>query len=180
MGISHFIWQERYWPLLERLDPGKTYDYLVLCDLFGYDVQHQCAQEYGMRFHGRALNLLRKYSGKKAVQAPSKPCAELRNTSHFHVDFMGRYTPPGCTGMGILLDDLGKDLNPTSYPILSRLFGQGLSALLSCARELGYRLDAGGYVSKCELCFEIRKYLVSRDRKGHPDLTPELFYAQNF
>ena len=180
MGISHFIWQERYWPLLERLDPGKTYDRLELAHIFGYDVQHQCAQEYGMRFHGRALNLLRKYGEKKTIQAPAKPCAQLLGTNHFHVDFMGRYIPPGCTGMGILLEDMGKELDPASYPVLSRLFAQGLSGLLEYAQELGYRLDPEGYVSKCELCFDIRKFLISTDRQGHPDLTPERFYAQDF
>jgi len=185
MGIPHFIWQERYWPLLERLDPDKTYDGQALTRAFGYDIQHKCAVEgfdleYGMRFHGRALNLLRKYGGKKTIEAPSRPCPELRNTDHFHVDFLGRYIPPGCTGMGILLEDAGKELGPANYPVLSRLLAQGLGGLLSYARELGYRLDPGGYVSKCELCFDIRKYLISIDGKGHPDLTPALFYAQDF
>jgi len=180
MGIPHFIWQERYWPLLERLDPGKIYDGRALCDAFGYDVQRQCANEYGMRFHGRALNLLRNYGEKKTVRAPSEPCPELRDTSHFHVDFLGRYIPPGCTGMGILLEDVGKKLDPARYPVLSRLFAHGLSGLLEYAREKGYRLDPGGYVSKCELCFGIRKYLIAHDRQGHPDLTPARFYTQDF
>jgi len=180
MGISHFIWKDRYLPLLEQLDPAKTYDCQALYDIFGYDVQQQCAGEYGMRFHGRALNLLRKNGEKKVIVPSSKPCAELQNTSHFHVDALGRYIPPGCTGMGILLEDVGKELDPASYPVLSRLFGQGLDGLLQYAQGLGYRLDPGGYVSKCELCFELRKHLVSSDRQGHPDLTPERFYTQDF
>ena len=180
MGISHFIWQERYWPLLEQPDPGKTYDGQALCDILGYDVQHQCAKEYGMRFHGRALNLLRKYGEKKTLTTLPGPCAELHNTGHFHVDFLGRYIPPGCTGMGILFEDLGKDLDPVSYPVLSRLYAQGLGGLLSYAQGLGYRLASEGYVSKCELCFDIRKFLISSDRQGHPDLTPERFYSQDY
>jgi len=180
MGISHFIWQERYLPLLGRLDPGKTYDGQALKEVFGYDVQWQCAQEYGLRFGGRALNLLRKYGERKPITPPSKPCSELRNTGHFHVDYLGRYIPPGCTGMGILLEDLGNELDPASYPVLSRLYEQGLGALLEHAQELGYVPNPGGYVSKCELCFDIRKYLMSTNRRGHPDLTPEQFYTQDF
>jgi len=172
MGISYFVWQERYWPLLEKLDPQKTH----AC----HEMQRQCANEYGMRFHGRALNLLRKHGEKKPIAPLPAPCAELRNTSHFHVDFLGRYIPPGCTGMGILLEDVGNELNPIDYPVLSRLFSQGLAGLLPYAQTLGYKLDADGYVSKCELCFEIRKHLISVDREGHPDLTPEKFYTQNF
>jgi len=180
MGISHFIWQERYLPLLERLDPEKTYDGQTLHDIFGYDVQQHCAAEYGMRFGGRALNLLRKYGEKKTITPPSKPCPELSNTSHFHVDYLGRYIPPGCTGMGILLEDLDNELDPVKYPVLSRLFRRGLDGLLKYAQALGYRLDSGGYVSKCGLCFDIRKFLVTSDRQGHPDLTPESFYKQDF
>ena len=180
MGISHFIWQERYWPLLERLDPQKTYDAQALMDVFGYDVQRRCAEEYGMRFHGRALNLLRQ-SGRKMPVAPLPgPCAELRSTGHFHVDYLGRYIPPGCTGMGILLDDVGKALDPSRYPVLSRLYAQGLRGLLPYAQERGYKLADDGYVSKCELCFDIRKHLISTDKKAHPDLTPESFYRQDF
>ena len=179
-GIPHFVWQDRYLPLLERLDSSKTYDGQALHGFFGYDVQHRCAAEYGMRFGGRALNLLRKYGKKKAVAVPTRPCPELQNASHFHVDYLGRYIPPGCTGMGILLEDLGKELDPVSYPVLSRLCNQGLGALLAYAQELGYKHNPSGYVSKCELCFDIRKHLISTDRQGHPDLTPERFYTQDF
>jgi len=185
MGISYFVWQERYLPLLERLDPDKTYDSQALNKIFGYDVQHRCAVEgfdleYGMRFHGRALNLLRKYGEKKLIAPPSRPCAELSNTSHFHVDYLGRYIPPGCTGMGILLEDLGKELDPASYPVLSRLFAHGLGGLLRYTQELGYKPDPDGYVSKCELCFEVRKHLVAVDSQRHSDLTPVSFYRQDF
>ena len=27
------------------------------------------------------------------------------NTSHFHADYLGRYIPPGCAGMGIMIED---------------------------------------------------------------------------
>ena len=180
MGISHFIWQERYLPLLEQLDPGKTYDCQALHGFFGYDVQQRCAAEYGMRFGGRALNLLRKHGKKKTIAPPSNPCAELQNTGHFHVDFMGRYIPPGCTGMGILLEDLGQALDPASYPVLSRLMEQGLGGLLQYAQELGFAPEKNGYVSKCELCFEMRKHLVLHHAQEHPDVTPEWFYRQNY
>jgi len=88
--------------------------------------------------------------------------------------------PPGCTGMGVLLEDMGKELDPASYPVLSRLFARGLAGLLPYARELGYRLDPEGYMSKCELCFDIRKFLITTDRQGHPDLSPERLYSQDF
>ena len=179
-GTQHFVWQERYLPLLRKLDPQKTYDGGDLQHLFGYDVVGQCAREYGMGFNGRALNLLRKYGKRKPAALLLEPCPELRNTSHFHVDFLGRYIPPGCTGMGILIEDVGTKLDPGKYPVVSKLFEGGVSALLEYARAASYVPVLEGYVSKCDLCFDIRKYLITQDRQAHPDLTPESFYWQNY
>jgi len=179
-GTQHFIWQERYLPLLRKLDPQKTYDSDELHHVFDYDVVGQCAREYGMGFNGRALNLLRKYGKRKPLASLLEPCPELRSTRHFHVDFLGRYIPPGCTGMGILIEDVGKKLDPEKYPVVSRLFEGGVGALLEYAEETGYVPDSEGYVSKCELCFDIRKYLITRDRQAYPDLTPDRFYREDY
>ena len=179
-GAQYFIWQERYLSLLRKLDPVKTYESDDLQRMFGYDVAGQCAREYGMGFNGRALNLLRKYGKRKPIAMLLEPCPELRNASHFHVDFLGRYIPPGCTGMGILIEDVGKELDPKKYPVVSRLFEGGVSALLEYARKSGYVPDPGGYVSKCELCFAIRKHLIAQDRQAYPDLTPDSFYRQDY
>lgn len=179
-GVSHFIWQERYLPMLMKLDPQKRYNAEELNAALGYDVIHQCAREYGMGFNGRALNLLRKYGRKEVVSDSLDPCMELGRTSHFHVDLFGRYIPPGCTGMGILIEDIGKELDPTKYPVMSRLFEGGVECLLEYVQEYGYQLAPDGYVSKCELCFDIRKFLINHDRTVHPDLTPESFYKQDF
>jgi len=180
MGTQHFIWQERYLPLLRKLDPKKAYNSTELQQVFGYDVVGQCAREYGVGFNGRALNLLRKYGKRRPIASLLEPCPELRSTNHFHVDFLGRYIPPGCTGMGILIEDIGKRLDPEKYPVMSRLFDGGVSALLEYAKEAGYVPASEGYVSKCELCFDIRKYLITQDRQAHPDLTPDRFYQEDF
>ncbi|MCL2512932.1 MAG: radical SAM protein [Oscillospiraceae bacterium] len=179
-GTPHFIWQERFLPLLRKLDPMKTYDGKELENIFGYDVTGKAARDYGLGFKGRALNLLRKYGTKKPVEPLLGPCPELYNTNHFHADFMGRYIPPGCAGMGILLEDLGKKPDPAKYPVISRLFEGGVGALFEYALEAGYKPNADGYFSKCELCFDIRKYLIAFDRRRHPDLMPESFYRQDF
>jgi len=179
-GAQYFIWQERYLPMLRKLDPRKTYTGDELKNVCGYDVTGQCAREYGMSFNGRALNLLRKYGKKKPVDSLPESCPELNNTSHFHIDFLGRYIPPGCTGMGIIIEDVDKELDLVKYPVMSRLFNGGVKSLLEYAQELGFQSESDGYVSKCELCFDIRKFLITQDRQAYPDLTPESFYKQNF
>lgn len=182
MHISYFVWQDRYLPMLRKLDPQKKYDGQALQQELGQNVIDKCALEYGMSYNGRALNLARRLGKKKTIDQISGagPCMELGNTSHFHVDFLGRYIPPGCTGMGILIEDVDSELDPTQYPVMSKLMSGGITALLEYSQELGYRPNPDGYVSKCELCFDIRKYLIGYDRKSYPDLTPESFYQQNF
>ncbi|MCL1878903.1 MAG: hypothetical protein FWF80_08590 [Defluviitaleaceae bacterium] len=180
MGIPHFIWQDRYFPLLEKLDPQKKYNPKELQDALGYDVIKKCAQEYGMKFNGRAFNLLRKFGSKKPVEDLLAPCPELRDTSHFHADLFGRYVPPGCIGVGIRIEDVGAELDPSQYPALPKLFEGGTSALLEYAQNLGYETEPTGYFSKCELCFSIRKYLITHHEQMHPDLHPKSFYLQDY
>lgn len=183
MGISHFVWQERYLTALNRLDPHKTYDREALHEALGYDIVDRCAREYGVGFHGRALNLIRHMKEKKPAEVflQDEPCDALMSGAHFHVDFLGYYVPPGCTGMGILMEDLNRPREPARYPVLSKLFSGGLRSLWVFALERGYNPVPEGYVSGCELCFDMRKYLATKDSDAvYPDLTPTSFYQQNF
>ena len=179
MRVPHFVWQDRYLPMLLSLDPHKKYDTEALRDVLGYDATAKCATEYGMRFNGRALNLLRKQE-KLPPHRFFAPCPELLNTNHFHVDFLGNYVPPGCTGLGIAIDDIGKALDPSAYPVISRLLSGGVGELYSYAMTLGYNPKPEGYVSKCELCFDLRKFLINETEIIHNDLTPKSFYKQDY
>ena len=179
-GTQHFIWQERYLPMLRKLDPKKTYKSDELKMALGYDAAFECTREYGMRFNGRALNLQRKYSEKKPIEKLLETCPEVYNTNHFHADYLGRYVPPGCTGIGIGLDDLGKSPDPEKYPVISRLFDGGVRNLFEYALDLGYVPEPDGYCSKCELCFSIRKYLINSNWEAYPDLMPGSYYKQDY
>ena len=182
MNASHFIWQQHYLSLLNRLDSHKLYNSEELKEALGYDVISKCVLEYGMCFNGRALNLLRKIGVKKPINEflSLGPCRELHCTEHFHIDFNGRYIPPGCTGMGVLTEDLGNKLNLEKYPILSRLLDGGINSLLEYTLSHGYTPSLNGYVSKCELCFSIRKHFMQSDTVLYQDLTPISFYQQGF
>jgi hypothetical protein len=59
--------------------------------------------------------------------------------------------------------------------VLRFLFVEDIRGLVRFARDLGYQASQEGYLSKCDLCLEIRKYLVSiGDFAG---LQPREFYA---
>jgi len=60
------------------------------------------------------------------------------------------------------------------------LFKGGVGNLFEYAQALGFTPEADGYYSKCDLCFNIRKYLIIHDQQRYPDLTPKSFYKQDF
>jgi hypothetical protein len=51
-----------------------------------------------------------------------------------------------------------------------------LMGLLSFALDIGYQELSEGYVSKCHLCLDIRKYLASNG--DYDELQPGQFYEQ--
>ena len=50
-----------------------------------------------------------------------------------------------------------------------------MEGLFRFAKDLGYNESQEGYLSKCDLCLDIRKHLVSK--KDFEELKPEQFYA---
>ena len=81
--------------------------------------------------------------------------------------------------MGILIEDMGSCLDSKKYPIISRLYEGGVNSLFEFAKGLGF-IEADGYVSKCELCFDIRKFIANKDQNAFFDLTPKSFYMQDY
>ena len=72
------------------------------------------------------------------------------------------------------LVDEGIDLK--NRPVLRHLVNEDMRGLLNFAFDMGYREINKGYVSKCHLCLDIRKYLVSIG--DFEDLQPRQFYEQ--
>jgi hypothetical protein len=114
---------------------------------------------------GRALELFRPTAQRIDIQTlidTAQKCDELGNTSHFHLDLFGNYIPGLCAGLSICRDDLGTPLSAGDYPIICRLYSGGIGSLFRYARE-HERFQPGqtDYWSKCELCYEIRHFLVA-------------------
>lgn len=110
------------------------------------------------------------------------PCYQpfIRNW-HNHFDNYGNYLPGYCGGISLgnwrdldrLLDD-GLELD--DRPVLGFLIKQDFEGLLHFARDLGYQGFKEEYISKCHLCADIRKYLVTKQE--FKELEPKEFYTQ--
>jgi hypothetical protein len=100
---------------------------------------------------------------------------------HNHVDNYGNYVPGYCGGISLgdarQLDVLCEEgIDAETHPILRFLAAGDLQGLLAFAdREHGYEEKAGGYISPCHLCVDVRKHLAD---KGYGELRPKEFYRQ--
>jgi hypothetical protein len=99
---------------------------------------------------------------------------------HNHFDNYGNWLPGYCGGISLgnwhdldLLIDGGLDLN--EQPVLGFFIKQDFAGLLRYAKDFGYEESPAGYISKCHLCVDIRKYLVTKQE--FKELKPKEFYS---
>jgi hypothetical protein len=73
----------------------------------------------------------------------------------------GFFLPPGCTGLRLPLEEVIAGIPAGKYPVFETLYRSGIPRLLELAQTYGFKEDAKGYPSKCNLCFQVRRYLSS-------------------
>jgi hypothetical protein len=107
----------------------------------------------------------------------------LLRSWHAHVDNYGNLITGYCAGLSLgdarRLDELverGVDLD--ERPILGMLILEDLGSLYRFAvKEYNYVEKSDGYISKCDLCLDIRRHIVERaGADEYPELAPREFY----
>lgn len=125
-------------------------------------------------------NLEKFFPRYSAEQLFRQPCATpFIRSLHNHFDNYGNYVPGFCAGISFgdchELDRLLEEgIDTEKYPILGYLMDEDLKGLFTLAEETGYRESQDGYFSKCHLCIDIRRHLVSKDE--FKELQPREFY----
>ena len=99
---------------------------------------------------------------------------------HNHFDNYGNIMPGYCGGISLGtwqdMDHLiNEGIDLEEHPILNFLISEDMHGLFHCAMDYGYRESPDGYVSRCHLCLDIRKHLVSEG--NFEELTPREFYS---
>jgi len=133
-------------------------------------------------FMGRAASSLRAfYPARPARDFFREPCQPpLLREWHNHFDNYGNYMPGYCGGISLgswldldaLLEE-GIDLD--QRPVLRFLIAGDMKELFRLAQDFGYQEAERGYLSKCDLCLDLRKYLASKH--DFVELRPKEFYA---
>lgn len=131
-----------------------------------------------LRPAGRAAHALAEGLPRYDIEhfARDNCAAMLSSVTHFHIDPHGHLFTGGCPG--ITVGNAQKELHPlidrAQFVVFCRLYDRGPCGLLE-TDGFDYKPRPAGYISKCDLCFDIRKQL--RQIGGYPELQPQEFYA---
>jgi len=125
----------------------------------------------------RLKQLYRKYPPAYFFNEPCRP--PFLRSWHNHFDNYGNYLPGYCGGISLgswrnLEELLEEGVDLQTQPVLGFLINQDFRGLLQFAKDFGYNESTEGYVSKCHLCVDIRKHLVTKE--GFEELRPREFY----
>jgi hypothetical protein len=118
------------------------------------------------------------YSARRLFGQPCRP--EFLRGWHNHFDNYGNLVAGYCGGVSLgswfdLDATLAGGIDMDERPVLGYLVAEDVEGLLHFAEQYGYEESAGGYLSKCDLCLDLRTYLAARD--GFRELAPRAFYA---
>jgi hypothetical protein len=183
-GIQVFPWVNAFVRDLDRLGADRPHEMAEFQAAFGADYLARIPDRYWIHLGGRALETFRPVYPSRSVaeilaESPGSCRRALADTSHFHIDLYGNYIPGLCSGLAIAMTDLGRPLPEGKYPLLERLAATGIRGLYELAAgRYDYAPRRSGYLSHCDLCTEIRGFLVERLADHLPELAPAAFYRR--
>jgi len=172
IGFGFFLWQDRFLPMMSRLDKSKKHTRLEMEELISPRYIIETARSYGIGYGGRAIGIEAEHYSCKPVAdiIENTPCRKLLSGGHFHIDVHGNYIPPGCTGFTIPLSEIFSGLPDGKYPVFETLLTGGLKSLYEYAKTKGFKANAEGYPSGCTFCFHIRHWLCENAPSPELDL----------
>jgi hypothetical protein len=184
VGMGVFPWMETFVGDLSRLERTLTHDMREFEAAFGPDYLRCIPDRYWIHWGGRALATFREvmptYPLETVLEGSPVSCGRsLADTSHFHIDLYGNYIPGLCAGLAVKMADLGRPLAAGRYPVIDRLASGGIRALYELAvHSYLFEPRQARYLNHCDLCTEIRAFLVKRGGDRFPELAPVEFYAE--
>jgi len=129
---------------------------------------------------GRAVTELRPcYQAKPAASYRDEKCySDLLSTTHFHIDHEGNLFTGCCAGIiPASVPDLHLRITSSTHPVFVMLAEHGPDGLAEkIGKENGFSPRPKGYVSKCDLCLDVRGHLSRTGRFS--ELKPAYFYEE--
>lgn len=104
---------------------------------------------------------------------------ELTREWHVHIDNYGNYMTGYCGGISLgdarNLNSMLEGIDLDERPIIDALVTDLKKLYEFGVKEFGYKENSEGYISKCHLCFDVRKH-VSQQTDEFKELRPREFY----
>jgi hypothetical protein len=180
-GRNLFVYQEEFYRQFKQLKITEAISLENYLKLTGGP--QVLASRVELFLMGRAAASLRKWLSTYPAQAFHRvPCQpSFLRSWHNHFDNYGNFMPGFCAGLSLgnwfeLPSLLREGLDLKANPILSFLTKEDMRGLLLFATQHGYKERPEGYVSKCDLCLDIRSFLVKI--RDFSELRPREFYHQ--
>jgi len=179
-GMNIFPWSDNFYSDIDSFNESDKISLEMYNKKFGGDYVRNIPMRYWIHYGGRALQIFKDmhplYSVKEIISCNTS-CSELNDTSHFHIDLYGNYIPALCSGLSIDYRGLGREMDYNDYPLLSILYGEGISGLYNYALEKYSIKIEGRFLSKCHLCLNIRQKLAAINPLNK-ELQPNHFYLE--
>ncbi len=184
LRINIIIWDNEVYPEVSSFDVTKTHPLSKYLKKYGDDYMKKLAECFKVTFAGRSFKAYEKYLNKYSVNdlmAQNKGCIyDFPTSTHFHVDMFGNFIFSHTNGVTLQVEDLGLELDPKKYPYLTILLNGGFESLYKLvSQKYNFKPKPDGYISKCHLCYEVRRFLVVENNINSPDLQPIDFYYNN-
>jgi organic radical activating enzyme len=178
--IEVFPWILDFFSEVDAFDDKATHTMDEYRDRYGSNYLRKLPSRYWIHFGGRALKTFAKAFGirphEEILSSSKGGCGELLNVNHFHFDLFGNYIPGLCSGLAIHRDDMEHEISTERYPLIHMLFYEGIRGLYDFVRDKYAFEPSHGYMSKCHLCLDLRRYLVLDQGITNAELQPKAFY----
>jgi hypothetical protein len=178
--MNIFPWIYDFFDEIDAFDDKSTHAISEFENRYGHDYLKRLPSRYWIHLGGRALRTFAPVFGLRPCQeilsSNTGGCMELLDVNHFHFDLFGNYIPGLCSGLAVQCEDLGNAISPERYPILHLLFHKGIAGLFDFVTNRYDFRPSKGYVSKCHLCFDLRRYLVLNKGIISRELQPKGYY----
>jgi hypothetical protein len=180
VGVRVFPWIWEFYREIDSFDDRTVHKIEEYEERFGKSYVAELPSRYWIHLGGRALSTFSRafprMTAHEIISTNPSGCRELLDVGHFHVDLFGNYIPGLCSGLAIRRADLGTGLSSESYPLLTTLFTEGIKGLYELITHEHRFAASRKYISKCDLCLDMRSYLVLECGIESRELQPLEFY----
>jgi hypothetical protein len=172
------VWLPETYKLLSQMPDDGVHSLEEFCQWAGIEDRLDLLPRlYQLIPGGRTCTALRDcYKETPADSLRRHTCLrELTNTTHFHIDLYGQLFTGLCAGLVTAnVDNLHPEITEQSHPIIWKLCTEGPYGLMQWAKDEYNYQPKDGYISKCDLCIDVRRCL--HQTENFNELQPTGFY----